>query len=851
VSDGTSGRGRSRLRDRVLRRLLLPVHGDDRRVFAWRRGGRWHRGALRLLGASVSVRVRWRGHVRGVGLEAWLERRAARYGVHATLLERPDDAVEAILSGSPRQVERVLQRAWQGSRGADVRSIRLRPGAPAAARTGPVGDDVALATERAFERALAVLDDRLERPNAYGERAVKGRLGIYRRAASGLGIAFGRYGGPTVGVYELRRGGDVDAFASGMSARVTPSARLLANDKHLTKAWLTAHGLPVARGGVVSDVDEGLAWFAALDGDVVVKPVEGDSGRGISVGVRSREAFRAAFAEATRVHPRVLVEETVRASDLRVVTIDGVARAAVLRVPAHVVGDGRSSVATLVARKNRQRRLNPHLARRPIRIDANARRVLGGAGLTPRSVPAAGRRVYLTYTANLSAGGDSVGVLDALHPEVTALAEHVARSLGPGLHLGVDVLLEHLDRPPAEQRCVVCEVNANPAPTVARYPAYGPAFDTPRAVLEAVFGADASPRPERSVVDLDVRGPEGAEALLGWLHTWVGSRVEVAVDRVGTVLRVRCVGPDEILDAMSELVWRYPAPLGEDVVGVVRRSAPPRPVARGVPSTLWPLPAPAGAPVDLAALGVALGAVDAPASQPIAAAFERRAWRARACRGGRWLVSDERGAVGVCGAMHASIAARRMARLRYPLYRRLSDAGIEVRPHALVPLSEPDRAASLVERHGGAWRTAAVVGRSALPLARGDGRDLAWLRASWPTRARAVLLEADPEGEVEAEVEGVLVVAGRAEPVSPAASVAPPVLRCAERAVATLPGVEAAVVWLGRAATGGPCTVLEVDLDLDVAALDAHAAGAAAHAGQRLVDELLLGGRAFWFRTAT
>lgn len=740
--------------------------------------------------------------------------------------------------GSVGRPTEVPQRAKEGF----ARHLRTAPG-------------TALGIEPAIERAVELVQHRMHEANVFETAQIKNRIAIYRHVARQRNLALGTFGARAVDMFTLRSPEAVEVFKSGMSSRVPAALLGLTSNKELTKVWLAAHDVLVARGGVATDVEQGLRWFATLGRDVAVKPILGTKGRGISVGLRTESEFRSAFERAKRFNSTVLVEEMIRGIDLRVVVIGDRVCAAVWRIPAHVVGDGRSSVQQLVAEKNDERAKNPYLGHMPLRLDANARRVLRDQGLTDDSVPASGRRVYLTMMANLSSGGDSVNVLDTLHPGVIRMIERAAAAIGHGLYLGFDVLLEHLDRAPEEQRCIVCEVNTNAGPNPARYPGYGAPFDVADAIAADVLEAGSKAAAQRHEATFTLAGVTNREGFETWLAEQAGSAVETALSDDAGGLHAHLAGRFRRVEQVAESLWRWRGPGGERIDAVRRSSPPIPPGSASLPAMVRPTaaPSPPGDTLEAALTPVGVSAED-PESVLLQAAFGRRGWRMQPRRA-RWYLIDDGTRTGLCYSVHASVAAQRLARLRFPLLRWLGDAGLPTPRHAVFARRERAAALAYLRRRGAPQRLRRSWERARWCL---EGVDEAALTAAWrpwPRRLKAMVLEDDVAGVPV----GFLVIAGRADllPPSRGATHAPhPSWKgTAERVAAALPGVDLALVWLrvddpsAVAETVG-WTVVDVDPEPALHRLDALAPGTAAAAADRVVQELYLTNRSFWFAGA-
>lgn len=269
-------------------------------------------------------------------------------------------------------------------------------------------------------------------------------------------------------------------------------AESIAQDKELTKKLLAAAGVPVPEGRPVVSAED--AWVAAqeIGGPVVVKPQDGNQGKGVTVNVETRDAVMEAYNNARRFRDDVLVERYMVGSDYRVLIVGDKLIAASRREPPLVVGDGASTVAQLVDRVNADpRRGTGHatpLTR--VRLDDIATNRLAEQGLHAASVPLKGQRVILRNNANLSTGGTATDVTDDVHPEVAARCIAAAKMIGLDI-CGVDVVCETVMRPLEEQRGGIVEVNAAPGLRMHTHPSYGKGRGVGEAVIAHMYPAGA------------------------------------------------------------------------------------------------------------------------------------------------------------------------------------------------------------------------------------------------------------------------------------------------------------------------------------------------------------------------
>ena len=264
-------------------------------------------------------------------------------------------------------------------------------------------------------------------------------------------------------------------------------AEAIAQDKELTKQLLDAAGVPVPRGRPVSSAEDGWAAAQDIGLPVVVKPQDGNQGKGVTVNIVTREQLDAAYASAAE-YGEVMVEKFLPGFDYRLLVVGDRLVAAARRDPPQVIGDGISTVQQLVDTVNLDpRRGEGHATSlTKIRLDAIAVGRLESLGMTPASVPSLGQRVVLRNNANLSTGGTATDVTDTVHPEVAARAVDAAQMVG--LHIcGVDMVCENVLRPLEEQHGGVVEVNAAPGLRMHISPSFGRGRDVGAAVMDTLY----------------------------------------------------------------------------------------------------------------------------------------------------------------------------------------------------------------------------------------------------------------------------------------------------------------------------------------------------------------------------
>ena len=259
-------------------------------------------------------------------------------------------------------------------------------------------------------------------------------------------------------------------------------AESIGQDKDLTKRLLHAAGVPVPLGQPVETVDEAWAVAQKVGLPVVVKPQDGNQGKGVTVNITDRAQLEEAYKNAAD-YGTVMVERFLPGQDFRLLVVGDQLVAAARREPPQVLGDGERTVRELVDIVNQDpRRGEGHgTALTKIRLDDIAISRLALQNLTPDSVPEKGQRVVLRNNANLSTGGTATDVTDDVHPEVAARAVAAAQMVG--LHIcGVDMVAETVLRPLEEQGGGFVEVNAAPGLRMHLAPSYG----KPRAIGQAI-----------------------------------------------------------------------------------------------------------------------------------------------------------------------------------------------------------------------------------------------------------------------------------------------------------------------------------------------------------------------------
>lgn len=258
-------------------------------------------------------------------------------------------------------------------------------------------------------------------------------------------------------------------------------AESIACDKDLTKTLLATCGVPVPEGCMVDDPAD--AWAAAQDIGlpVVVKPDNGNHGRGVSLELMTQEEVESAFPLADAEGSGVLVERHIRGEEHRLLVVGDCLVAAARGESIFIVGDGRSTVRELVDSQLNTDPRRGEAEEFPLETIVLEREpgillMLERQKLTPDAVPADGQTVLIQRT-----GTYATDVTDDVHPDTARTACLAAKIVGLDI-AGIDLVVEDVSRPLAEQGGAIVEVNAGPSLLMHLKPAVG----QPRPVGEAV-----------------------------------------------------------------------------------------------------------------------------------------------------------------------------------------------------------------------------------------------------------------------------------------------------------------------------------------------------------------------------
>jgi cyanophycin synthetase len=262
----------------------------------------------------------------------------------------------------------------------------------------------------------------------------------------------------------------------------------LAGNKHATKKILGDMGVPVPKGYRIRDIDELESTVDSVGFPLVIKPLDGNHGKGATVGIKTIEEARTAFEKAKEYSRFVIVEQQLMGADFRALVVNNRLIAVAERLPAHVIGDGKSTVQELIDETNRdpRRGYGHENVLTQIDVDGHTMRCIRRAGYDLDSVLPEGEMLLLKTTANISTGGTAKDVTDEVHPENVFLFERIAKIIGLDV-AGVDVIAPNVSEPLRENGGGIIEVNAAPGFRMHLSPSQGIGRNVAEHVIEMLF----------------------------------------------------------------------------------------------------------------------------------------------------------------------------------------------------------------------------------------------------------------------------------------------------------------------------------------------------------------------------
>jgi len=269
----------------------------------------------------------------------------------------------------------------------------------------------------------------------------------------------------------------------------------IAGNKHATKKLLGEMGVPVPKGYRILEMDELKSTVEKVGLPVVIKPLNGNHGKGATVGINSLEEAQTAFEKAQEYSRWVIVEKQIAGSDFRALVVNNCLIAVAERIPAHVVGDGKSTIQQLIDETNSDSRrgYGHEKVLTQIDVDRQTENILKAKNYTLETVLPPDEILYLKTTANISTGGTAIDRTDEVHPENVFLFERIARIIGLDV-AGVDVIAPNISEPLHENGGGIIEVNAAPGFRMHLSPSGGIGRNVAEYVIDMLYPPGASSR---------------------------------------------------------------------------------------------------------------------------------------------------------------------------------------------------------------------------------------------------------------------------------------------------------------------------------------------------------------------
>lgn len=262
----------------------------------------------------------------------------------------------------------------------------------------------------------------------------------------------------------------------------------IAGNKHATKTLLGDMGVPVPKGYRLRDIDELEDAIERVGYPVVIKPLDGNHGKGATIGIKTIEDARIAWEKAKEYSRYIILEQELMGSDFRALVVNNRLIAVAQRLPAHVVGDGKSTIQQLIEQTNAdpRRGYGHEKVLTQIDIDGQTMRCITKAGYSLETVLEKGENLNLKTTANISTGGTAIDVTDEVHPENVLLFERIAKIIGLDV-AGVDVMAPNVSEPLRETGGGIIEVNAAPGFRMHLSPSEGIGRNVAEHVIDMLF----------------------------------------------------------------------------------------------------------------------------------------------------------------------------------------------------------------------------------------------------------------------------------------------------------------------------------------------------------------------------
>lgn len=268
---------------------------------------------------------------------------------------------------------------------------------------------------------------------------------------------------------------------------VSNEATTLVRDKEKTKQLLKENNLPVPLGKEfnINELKSILEYSDEISYPVVLKPVVGYMGRAVFCDLKNEKELKEVHEYFTKSYPykKCIIEKQYYGDEHRIYVVGDEVVSAINRKPAHVIGDGTHTIQELIDKKNEQRKTNPYLRDKPIKVDYELKRNLKDSGLELDEVYSKGTKIELRKLSNLARGGEPHDVTDTLSDSIKELAVQAIKSMPNMSHGGVDIIVDEHNI----SKGVVLEINATAEIVFHMYPVSGTPQDIPSKLIDFYF----------------------------------------------------------------------------------------------------------------------------------------------------------------------------------------------------------------------------------------------------------------------------------------------------------------------------------------------------------------------------
>lgn len=262
----------------------------------------------------------------------------------------------------------------------------------------------------------------------------------------------------------------------------------IACDKILTKNILKEYGFPVPEGDIAYNEDDAISIARELGYPIVVKPLNGNQGKGVFLNITNKEDLLVAYRNAKNFSDLVIIERHINGKNYRVLVVGDRVVAVSERIPTRVIADGVHTVKELVDLENQNplRGINHEKPLTIIKIDAVSKMVLKKQGYNLDDIPPKNTYVYFRESANLSTGGTAIDRTDNIHPDNIDIAVRAAKAIGLDI-AGIDITMENISKPLNRETGAIIEINASPGIRMHHYPTKGKARDAAKAIIDMLY----------------------------------------------------------------------------------------------------------------------------------------------------------------------------------------------------------------------------------------------------------------------------------------------------------------------------------------------------------------------------